>query len=133
MTLITGTTALNVGDRLFAFSPLIDFSAGASGAERVCLNFTSPNDFFECLVTNSIDSGSWAAADIIAVIYRGNGEVIYKSKWGVNATTLGQDQATNPLRIILPPNTVFKAVLAFSSSTAMTGSGSVVMTGVKIA
>ena len=132
MTLSTGATAVSVGDNIFAYSTRIDFSAYASGAEAVALNFTSPNDFFVCTVTNSIDSGSWAANDIIAVIYRGNGETIYQSKWGVNATTLGQNQATDPLRIVLPPNTVFKAVLSFQSGTAMVGSGSVVLVGRKI-
>jgi len=133
MTLITGTTAVNVGDRILAYSTLIDFSTASSGTERVALNFTSPNDFFECIVTNSIDSGSWSDSDLIAVIYRGNGEILFKSKWGVNATTLGQNQATDPIRIILPPNTIFKAVLAFSSTTAMVGSGSISLTGRKIA
>ena len=132
MTLITGATAVSIADHIFAYSPRIDFSAYASGAEAVALNFTSPNDFFVCTVTNSIDSGSWAANDIIAVIYRGNGETIYQSKWGVNATTLGQNQATDPIRIVLPPNTVFKAVLSLQSATAMVGSGSVVLVGKKI-
>ena len=133
MTLITGTTAVNVGDRILAYSNLIDFSIASSGTERVALDFTSPNDFFECIVTSSIDSGSWSATDIIAVIYRGNGEILYKSKWAVNATTIGQNQAPDPIRIILPPNTIFKAVLAFSSSIAMVGSGSISLTGRKIA
>ena len=132
MTLITGATAVSVGDNIFAYSTRIDFSAYASGAEAVALNFTSPNDFYLCVVSNSIDSGSWAASDIIAVIYRGNGETIYQSKWGVNATTLGQNQATDPIRIVLPPNTVFKAVLSLQSATAMVGSGSVVLVGEKI-
>jgi len=129
VTLATSVNALSVGDRIFAFSPLIDFSAGASGAERTALDFTSPNFFYECLVTNSIDSGSWSDADIIAFLYRGNGQLIYKSKHAVNASTLGQDQASNDLRFVLPPNTVFRASIAFSSSTAMVGTGSVVLTG----
>jgi len=132
MTLITGTTAVGVANELYAYSPLIDFSAGSSGDERIALDFTSPNSHYSCVLNVSLDTGSWAANDIIAVIFRGNGETLFKAKWGVNATTIGQPQSIYPLQVILPPNTIFKAVLAFSSATAMVGTGSVVMVGRQI-
>ena len=132
MTLITGVTAIAVGEEIYAYSPLVDFSAGSSGEERVALNFTSPNSHYSCVLNVSLDTGSWAASDIIAIIFRGNGETLFKAKWGVNATTIGQPQSIYPLQVILPPNTIFKAVLAFSSATAMVGSGSVVLVGRQI-
>ena len=132
MTLITGTTAIAVGKEIYAYSPLVDFSAGSSGDERIALDFTSPNSHYSCVLNVSLDTGSWAAADIIAIIFRGNGETLFKAKWGVNATTIGQPQSIYPLQVILPPNTIFKAVLAFSSATAMVGSGSVVLVGRQI-
>jgi len=132
MTLITGTTAIAVGKEIYAYSPLVDFSAGSSGEERVALNFTSPNSYYSCVLNVSLDTGSWSAADIIAIIFRGNGETLFKAKWGVNATTIGQPQSIYPLQVILPPNTIFKAILAFSSATAMVGSGSVVLVGRQI-
>lgn len=132
MTLITGTTAIGVGKEIYAYSPLVDFSAGSSGDERIALDFTSPNDHYSCVLNVSLDTGSWAANDIIAIIFRGNGEILFKAKWGVNATTIGQPQSIYPLQVILPPNTIFKAVLAFSSATAMVGTGSVVLVGRQI-
>jgi len=132
MTLITGTTAIGVGKEIYAYSPLVDFSAGSSGEERIALDFTSPNGHYSCVLNVSLDTGSWSAADIIAIIFRGNGETLFKAKWGVNATTIGQPQSIYPLQVILPPNTIFKAILAFSSATAMVGSGSVVLVGRQI-
>jgi len=132
VTLITGTTAIGVGKEIYAYSPLVDFSAGSSGDERIALDFTSPNGHYSCVLNVSLDTGSWAANDIIAIIFRGNGEILFKAKWGVNATTIGQPQSIYPLQVILPPNTIFKAVLAFSSATAMVGSGSVVLVGRQI-
>jgi len=134
VTLITGTTAVGVGNEIYAYSPLIDFAAAgfSSGDERIALDFTSPNDHYSCVLNVSLDTGSWSAADIIAIIFRGNGETLFKAKWGVNATTIGQPQSIYPLQVILPPNTIFKAVLAFSSATAMVGSGSVVLVGKQI-
>jgi len=132
VTLITGKTAIAVEKEIYAYSPLVDFSAGSSGDERIALDFTSPNSHYSCVLNVSLDTGSWAAADIIAIIFRGNGETLFKAKWGVNATTIGQPQSIYPLQVILPPNTIFKAVLAFSSATAMVGSGSVVLVGRQI-
>ena len=128
MSLSLSTAANAIGTDLWGYSPLIDFSAYASGAEATCFEFQSPNDYYRCQLNVSLDTGSWAANDIIAIIIRGNGLVLFKSKWVVNATTLGQP-IEFPYNFVLPPNTQFKAVLAMSSSTAMTGTGSVIMTG----
>jgi len=128
MSLTLSTAANAIGTDLWGYSPLIDFSAYASGAEATCFEFQSPNDYYRCQLNVSLDTGSWAANDIIAIIIRGNGLVLFKSKWVVNATTLGQP-IEFPYNFVLPPNTQFKAVLAMSSGTAMVGSGSVIMTG----
>jgi hypothetical protein len=80
------------------------------------------------LINVSLDTGSWAANDLIAIIVRGNGLILFKSKWAVNATTLGQP-IEFPYHFVLPPNTQFKVALAMSSGTAMVGTGSVIMTG----
>ncbi len=128
MSLTLSTAANAIGSDLWGYSPLIDFSAYASGAEATCFEFQSPNDYYRCQLNVSLDTGSWAANDIIAIIIRGNGLVLFKSKWVVNATTLGQP-IEFPYSFVLPPNTQFKAVLAMSSGTAMVGSGSVIMTG----
>jgi len=126
---LTLSTAANaIGPELWGFSPLIDFSAYASGAEAIAFDFQSPNSYYRCQLNVSLDTGSWAANDIIAIIVRGNGQVLFKSKWAVNATTLGQP-IDFPIHFVLPPNTQFKAVLALTSGTAMVGSGSVIMTG----
>jgi len=132
MTLITGATAISVGDEIYAYARRVDFSAGASGAERVALSFSSPNDHFRCVINVSLDSGSWAANDIIAIIIRGNGDNLATYKWSVNATTIGSPQTIFPLSIILPPNTEFRLVFSFSSSTAMVGSAGAVLVGKKI-
>ena len=128
MSLSLSTAANAIGTDLWGYSPLIDFSAYASGAEATCFEFQSPNDYYRCQLNVSLDTGSWAANDLIAIIIRGNGLVLFKSKWAVNATTLGQP-IEFPYNFVLPPNTQFKAVLAMSSGTAMTGTGSVIMTG----
>ena len=133
MTLITGQSAIATENELYAYSPLIDFSAGSTGEDRVALSFDSPNGHYLCEVNASLDTSSWVADDIIAIFYRANGQIIFKAKWAVNATTIGQPQQITPLEIILPPNTNFKAIMAFQSATAMVGSGSVVLVGRKIA
>jgi len=126
---LTLSTAANaIGTDLWGYSPVIDFSAYASGAEAIAFDFQSPNDYYRCQLNVSLDTGSWSAADIIAIIIRGNGLILFKSKWAVNATTLGQP-IEFPYHFVLPPNTQFKASLAMSSSTAMVGTGSVIMTG----
>jgi len=129
VTLSTGLSAVSVGKEIYAYSPRIDFATGSSGEERVALNFTSPNQYYRCTLNVSLDSGSWAANDIIAIIFRGNGEILFQSKWGVNSTTIGQPLTIYPLELILPPNTTFKAVLAMSSGTGMIGTGSVLLVG----
>ena len=132
MTLSTSEQAVSVGNSIYAYSPRIDFSAFASGAEATALDFTSPNDHFRCVINISLDSGSWAADDIIAIIIRGNGENLAQYKWTVNATTIGSPQTIFPLSVILPPNTVFRVVFAMSSGTAMVGSAGAVLVGKKI-
>jgi len=131
VTLTTGATAVSVGNEIYAYSPRIDFSAFASGAEATALDFTSPNDHYRCVINISLDSG-WAADDIIAIIIRGNGENLAQYKWTVNATTIGSPQTIFPLSVILPPNTVFRVVFAMSSGTAMVGSAGAVLVGKKI-
>ena len=128
MSLTLSTAANAIGPELWGFSPLIDFSTYASGAEAVCFDFQSPNSHYRCQLNVSLDTGSWSAADLIAIIMRGNGQILFKSKWAVNSTTLGQP-IDFPINFVLPPNTQFKAVLAMSSSTAMVGSASAIMTG----
>jgi len=131
VSLSLSTAANAIGTDLWGYSPVIDFSAYASGAEAIAFDFQSPNSYYRCLINVSLDTGSWAANDIIAIIVRGNGLILFKSKWAVNATTLGQP-IEFPYHFVLPPNTQFKVVLAMSSGTAMVGTGSVIMTGRKI-
>ena len=128
MSLTLSTAANAIGSDLWGYSPLIDFSAYASGAEATAFEFQSPNDYYRCQLNVSLDTGSWAADDLISIVVRGNGQILFKSKWAVNATTLGQP-IEFPYSFVLPPNTQFKAVLAMSSGTAMVGTGSVIMTG----
>ena len=128
MSLTLSTAANAIGPELWGFSPLIDFSVYASGAEAIAFDFQSPNSHYRCQLNVSLDTGSWAAGDLIAIIMRGNGQILFKSKWAVNATTLGQP-IDFPINFVLPPNTQFKAVLAMSSGTAMVGSASAIMTG----
>jgi len=129
---LTLSTAANaIGPELWGFSPLIDFSAYASGAEAIAFDFQSPNSYYRCQLNVSLDTGSWSPNDLISIVMRGNGQVLFKSKWAVNATTLGQP-IDFPVNFVLPPNTQFKAVLAMSSSTAMVGSASAIMTGRQI-
>jgi hypothetical protein len=130
-TLATSLTADAVGDTIFAYGPRIDFSAAASGAEREALEFTSPQDYYLCQVNVSLDSGSWSADDIMAIILKANLNTLYQSKWKINATTLGSPQMIDPISIVLAPETQFKLLLAFSSGTAMTGSGSAILTGTR--
>ena len=74
-----------------------------------------------------------AQNDILAIIVRGNGENLFQAKWALgNPANFGAPQSIYPLSVILPPNTVFKVVLALSSSTAMVGGGSVVLVGRKL-
>jgi hypothetical protein len=128
MSLTLSTAANAIGSDLWGYSPVIDFSAYASGAEATAFDFQSPNDYYRCQLNVSLDTGSWSADDLISIVVRGNGLILFKSKWAVNATTLGQP-IEFPYSFVLPPNTQFKAVLAMSSGTAMVGTGSVIMTG----
>ena len=133
MTLSTSLQAVSVGDSIYAYSPRIDFSAYSSGEEAIALNFTSPNDFFYCTLIVSLDTGSWSHQDIVAIIFRGNGETIFQAKWALgDPVNFGEPVSIYPLNIILPPNTVFKAVLALQSGTAMVGTGSVILVGNKL-
>lgn len=133
MTLITGTTAIGVGKEIYAYSPRVDFSAYASGAEATALNFTSPNNHYSCVLNVSLDTGSMAQNDILAIIIRGNGENLATYKWALgNPANFGAPMTIPTLSVILPPNTIFKAILSLSSSTAMVGSGSVVLVGRQI-
>lgn len=131
MTLLTGPGAISVGDEIYAYSQRVDFSAYASGAEAIALDFTSPNGHYSCLVNVSLDVGSMAQNDLLAVIIRANGENLFSAKWALLAS-YGAPQSIYPLNVILPPNTRFKAILALSSGTAMVGSGSVILTGRRI-
>ena len=128
MSLSLSTAANAIGTDLWGYSPLIDFSVYASGAEATAFDFQSPNDYYRCQLNVSLDTGSWSANDLISIVVRGNGLILFKSKWAVNATTLGQP-IEFPYNFVLPPNTQFKAALAMSSGTAMVGTGSVIMTG----
>jgi len=128
MTLATGTGLTAIRREIYAYNG-VDFSSGSTGDEQVVLDFTSPNDHYRCELNVSLDTGSWAPADIIAIIFRANGLTIFKAKWAVNATTIGSPQAIYPLAIILPPQTRFKAILIFSSTAAMVGTGNVVLVG----
>jgi len=131
-TLATSLTADAIGDTIFAYGPRIDFAVpGVSGAEREALEFTSPQDYYLCQVNVSLDSGSWSADDIMAIILKANLNTLYQSKWKINATTLGSPQMIDPISIVLAPETQFKLLLAFSSATAMTGSGSAILTGTR--
>ena len=131
MTLLTGPGAISVEDEIYAYSQRVDFSAYASGAEAIALDFTSPNDHYSCLINVSLDVGSMAQNDLLAVIIRANGENLFSAKWALLAS-YGAPQSIYPLNVILPPNTRFKAILALSSGTAMVGSGSVILTGRRI-
>ena len=77
MTLIVGPNAIAFEKEIYAFSGLIDFSAGSSGDERTALDFTSPNAYYKCDLAMSIDSGSWSANDILGIIMRLNGQNVY--------------------------------------------------------
>jgi len=132
MTLTVGKNAIAFEREIYAYSGLVDFSAGGTGDDRTALDFTSPNAFYKCDLAISIDSGSFAANDILGTICRLNGQVIYLNKFGITATTLGQAQLVSPFRVILPPNTRMKFLFQFTSATAMVGSASVVLTGVEI-
>ena len=73
MSLTLSTAANAIGTDLWGYSPVIDFSAYASGAEATAFDFQSPNAYYRCLLNVSLDTGSWAPNDIIAIIVRGNG------------------------------------------------------------
>ena len=133
MTLLTGPGAISVEDEIYAYSQRVDFSAYASGSEAIALDFTSPNDHFRCELTISLDTGSMAQNDILAIIIRGSGENLATYKWALgNPANFGTPITIPKLSVILPPNTIFKAILSLSSSTAMVGSGSVILVGRKI-
>ena len=110
-------------------SPPVNKIFASHGTSIYMMDFTSPNDHYRCVINISLDSGSWAANDIIAIIIRGNGENLAQYKWTVNATTIGSPQTIFPLSVILPPNTVFRVVFAMSSATAMVGSAGAVLVG----
>jgi len=130
-TLATSLSADAVGDSLFAYGPRIAFSAAVSGTERQALSFVSPHDYYRCQVNVSLDSGSWSAGDLMAIIVKANNIPLYLSKWIINDTTLGNPQMINPIFLVLAPDTVFEVLLAFSSGTSMTGSGSAILTGTR--
>jgi len=133
VTLITGQTAISVGNEIYAYSQRVDFSAYASGAEATALDFTSPNEHYRCELTISLDTGSMSQNDILAIIIRGSGENLATYKWALgNPANFGAPITIPTLSVILPPNTIFKAILSLSSSTAMVGSGSVILVGRKI-
>ena len=132
MTLITGPTAISVGSEIYAYNG-VDFSAYASGAEATALDFSSPNDHFLCDISISMDTGSLAANDILAIIMRGNGENIYLAKWALgNPVNFGEPIGPPPVRVILPPNTVFRVVFSLTSGTAMVGSARAALVGRKL-
>jgi len=132
VTLTTGATAVSVGDEIYAYNG-VDFSAFASGAEATALDFASPNDHFLCDISVSMDTGSMAQGDILAIIMRGNGENIYQAKWALgNPANVGQAIGPPPVRIILPPNTIFRVVFSLTTGTAMVGSARAALVGRKI-
>ena len=132
MTLITGPTAVSVGNEIWAYNG-VDFSAYASGAEATALDFSSPNDHFLCDISVSMDTGSLAAQDILAIFIRGNGENIYLAKWALgDPNNFGEPIGPPPVRVILPPNTVFRVVFSLTSGTAMVGSARAALIGRKL-
>ena len=132
MTLITGPTAISVGNEIYAYNR-VDFSAYASGAEATALDFSSPNNHFVLDLGISMDTGSLAANDILAIIIRGNGENIYLAKWKLGVPdNFGEPIGPPPIRLIIPPNTVFRVIFSLTSGTAMLGSAGVAMIGRKI-
>jgi hypothetical protein len=132
MTLITGPTAISIGNEIYAYNG-VDFSAFASGAEATALDFSSPNDHFLCDISVSMDTGSLAANDILAIIMRGNGENIYLAKWALgDPNNFGEPIGPPPVRVILPPNTVFRVVFSLTSGTAMVGSARAALVGRKL-
>jgi len=130
-TLATSLSADAVGDSLFAYGPRIAFSDATTGTERPALSFISPHDYYRCQINVSLDSGSWSASDLMSIIVKTNDIPIYLSKWIISDFTLGNPQMINPIFVVLAPDTVFEVLLAFSSSIAMTGSGSAILTGTR--
>ena len=132
MTLILGKTAVSTENEIWAYNA-VDFSAFASGAEATALDFSSPNDHFLCDISISMDTGSLAANDILAIIMRGNGENIYLAKWALgDPNNFGEPIGPPPVRVILPPNTVFRVVFSLTSGTAMVGSARAALVGRKL-
>jgi len=132
MTLTVGQGINEVIGEVWAYSGLIDFSAGSTGDERTALDFTSPDAHYKCNLAVSIDSGSWVAADILGTIVRLNGQNVYLNKFAITDTTLGQAQLVSPFSIILPPNTRMKFIFQFTSAASMVGNAAVVLTGVQL-
>jgi len=129
VTLITGPTAISVGNEIYAYNG-VDFSAYSTGQEATALDFSSPNDHFLCDISISMDTGSLAANDILAIIMRGNGENIYLAKWALgDPNNFGEPIGPPPVRVILPPNTVFRVVFSLTSGTAMVGSARAALVG----
>lgn len=132
MALILGKTAVAVGDEMWAYNG-VDFSAYSTGQEAVALDFTSPNDHFLCDISVSLDTGSLSESDILAIIMRGNGENIYLAKWALgNPANFGEPIGPPPVRVILPPNTVFKVVFSLTSGTSMLGTARAALVGRKL-
>lgn len=132
MTLTVGKNAIAFEKEIYAYSGLVDFSAGSTGDERVALDFTSPNAYYKCDLAISMDSGSWVNSDILGTIMRLNGQSIYLNKFAITSTTLGQAQLVSPFSVVLPPNTRVKFIFQFSSGSAMVGNAAVVLTGREI-
>lgn len=129
MTLITGPTAVSTQKEIWAYNG-VDFSAYASGAEATALDFSSPNDHYLCDINISMDTGSMAQTDVLAIIVRGNGENIYLAKWALgNPDNFGEPIGPPPIRVILPPNTVFRVVFSLTSGTAMVGGARAALVG----
>ena len=129
MTLITGPNAISVGNEIYAYNG-VDFSAYASGADAIALDFISPDGHFLCDVSISLDTGSMTQADILAVIMRANGQNIYQAKWALgNPANVGQAIGPPPVRIILPPNTTFRSIFSLTSGTAMVGTARTALVG----
>lgn len=132
MTLITGPTAVSVGNEIYAYNG-VDFSAYSTGQEATALDFSSPNDHFLCDINISMDTGSLSELDVLAIIIRGNGEILYLAKWALgDPANFGEPIGPPPIRVILPPNTVFRVVFSLQSGTAMTGTARAILVGKKI-
>jgi len=131
VTLILGKTAIAFGNEMWAYNS-VSFSAFGSGADATALDFTSPNDHFLCDISVSLDTGSMVENDILAIILRASGENIYLAKWALgDPVNFGEPIGPPPIRVILPPNTVFKTIFSLTSSS-MVGTANVALVGRKL-